>query len=254
MIPLLVLLFCIIGLLMGWFSNFIITFFLNDKTEFKFERKCSHCGTKFSFKNTIPILSLFYRKCKVCQKNVSVRYTFVEILHEVSYLFVATTFIQQNLFMALLYMLTISVLIIIAVINYNAMSNYSFLVLLLLLIGLICLIVNQSGMQEHIAGFLLSSIIGICIFLASCTFKAGNILDFNNIKLFAICGLIVGWKSILFAYVLCLSLSILLLIVLKLLKSKKRNVYVSFISLFCISVIVSIFIGDIVLNAYLLLF
>ena len=151
-------------------------------------------------------------------------------------------------------MLTISVLIIIAVINYNTMSNYSFLVLLLLLIGLICLIVNQSGMQEHIAGFLVSSIIGICIFLVSCTFKAGNILDFNNIKLFAICGLIVGWKSILFAYVFCVTICILLLIISRFVKRRRSGFYVSFVSLFCISVIVSIFLGDIVLNAYLLLF
>ena len=72
----------IIGLCIGSFINVIVYRFPNDLSIIKPRSFCPKCKTKLTWRENIPLISWLIqgRKCKNCNKSISIRYPLVELI------------------------------------------------------------------------------------------------------------------------------------------------------------------------------
>lgn len=207
-------LFCItvfaLGVCVGSFSNVCILR-IPEKESIVPPSHCVHCGRKLKWYELIPIFSFLALrgKCKGCNAKISLQYPLIEgisgVLWVVVYIYFRSSIFNSELELSLVSLLTMlvfcftaSALLIIAVIDFRTMEippslNYAIGVL-----GLIHLALNYQNWYLYLIGAVAVS--GVLLILWFVT--GGRALGGGDIKLMAVCGLLLGWKLIIIAFLL----------------------------------------------------
>ena len=116
-----ILFFFIIGLIIGSFLNVIIYRLPKGKSIITPPSHCPKCGTRLKVIDLIPVLSYLETrgKCRYCNTKISIQYPIVELLTGFFFLAAYLKFgISVQLF---IYLLLISALIAVTVIDYKYM-------------------------------------------------------------------------------------------------------------------------------------
>lgn len=197
-----------------------------------------NCGYQLKWYDLVPLFSYLFLggKCRKCKQKISVQYPVIELLNGVMYCMV---FAEYGLSMeTLLYALLISALIVLSIIDFRTFEIPVGINVFILALGLIRMITNYADWLNYAIGFFLVSGFLYLVYVIT----KGRGIGGGDIKLMAVCGLLLGWKLILLSFVLgCIIGSVIHLLRMKI--SGQGHV-LAFGPYLSIGVILSVFVGN----------
>ncbi len=243
----------VFGLFIGSFVNVLI-WRIPRKEEWIFTPShCPKCGRRLSYLDMVPVLSwlLLRGRCRSCSAPISARYPIVELLNGFAwlvcaYVFGPTWFLPVSLAVS-------SALMIISFIDWDTSEIPDGLNLFILIIGILwnlyALIKGEGILQRNIIGFFSVSVLFLLIAVLS---KGG--IGGGDIKLTAVCGLILGWQNMLVALGIASVLGMVIMLPLHIYKKRSRKTPVPFGPFLSTGIFVSMCFGTKIMQAYLNLF
>lgn len=204
------------GITIGSFLNVCIYRIPAKEDIVKMRSHCMNCGYQLKWYDLIPLFSYMVLggKCRKCKQRISVQYPLIEGLNGVLWLLVFSAFGWS--IDTLLYCLLFSGLITLSVIDFRTYEIPLGINLFILALGLIRVITDYTNWLDYAIGSLSVSAFLYLIFLIT----KGRGIGGGDIKLMAVCGLLLGWRKIILAFVLgCIIGSIVHLTRMKLTKT-----------------------------------
>ena len=235
----------IFGIIIGSFLNVLI-YRLPLHIDFVKGRSfCPKCGHKLNWIDLFPVFSYIFLlgKCRYCKERISPRYPIVELLNGISWCIVY--WVYGNSFQTLIYFLVCSCLIIVAFIDIDTKIILDRFNIIIGVCGVILMLFSRDMPWWY---RLVGSVIISVPLLAIAFFTNG--MGGGDVKLFAACGLVLGWKVSLLAFIIAsvtASIFGLILIARKRATGKTQiafGEFIAFASIFCI------FAGSQIVNSY----
>lgn len=208
----------LLGITIGSFLNVCI-YRIPNKEDIAVERShCMHCGHVLQWYELIPLFSFLIQggKCRSCKRKISWQYPIVELTNAVLWILILVfNGLQWN---TILYCLASSCLIVIFVIDERTKEIPFGCNVFLAILGVVQLAIDYRNWYVYVIGFFAVSVFFWLIVLIS----KGAAMGGGDVKLMAACGLLLGWKEILFAMAVgCVVGSVIHLIRMRI--SKKGN-------------------------------
>ena len=206
----------LLGIVIGSFLNVCI-YRIPNKEDIVFTRShCMSCGHELQWYELVPLLSFLCLrgKCKKCHTKLSIQYPLIEALNGV--LYVVIFLINGFNVDSLLYCGLTSALIVLSVIDFRTYEIPLGINIFILIVGLIHLGFHYTDWVTYVIGFFAVSIPIFIIILAT----HGKGMGGGDMKLMAVAGLLLGWKSIILAFLLgCIIGSIIHIVRMKVTKA-----------------------------------
>lgn len=186
------------GITIGSFLNVLIYRIPKKENIAVVRSHCMSCGYQLKWYDLIPLFSwLALRgKCRKCGERISVQYPVIEALNGVLYLIV---FYQYGLSVdSLLYCLMFSALLALSVIDFRTFEipvGFNYFILTL---GLIRVVTDFQNWASYVIGFFAVSAVLYLIYVIT----KGRGIGGGDVKLMATCGILIGWKLIILAFLL----------------------------------------------------
>ena len=180
----------IYGVVVGSFLNVCIYRIPSGESIVTVPSHCMKCGYKLKWYDLVPLFSyLFLRgRCRQCKTRISPQYFIVELLNGV--LWVVTFLLCGTEWMTLIYVLLISALIVVAVIDWRTFEIPIGINIFILVLGVLAVAVDYRQWQVHLIGAAVVSVPLLLVYLIT----KGRGIGGGDIKLMAVTGLVVGWK------------------------------------------------------------
>ena len=195
-------LFCMLvflyGIVIGSFLNVLIYRLPKKENIVTTRSHCMNCGYQLKWYDLVPIFSYLALggRCRKCKTRISVQYPIIETLNGVLYLIV---FIRFGMSVdSLLYCLLFSALLTLSVIDFRTYEIPVGINVFILLLGLIRVVTDWNNWLEYLIGFLAVSVFLYLIYIVT----KGRGIGGGDVKLMAVCGLVIGWKLILLGFFL----------------------------------------------------
>ena len=185
------------GVVIGSFLNVVICRLPRKESIVKIRSHCEACGYQLKWYDLIPLFSYLFLggKCRKCKAQISVQHPIVEALNGVLYVML---FYRYGLSLTtIVYCLTCSALLALSVIDFR---TYEIPVGFQYVIGafaLVHLFLDRLNWSEYVIGFFSVSIFLLVLYCVS----KGRAIGGGDVKLMAVCGLLLGWKLIIVAFV-----------------------------------------------------
>ena len=197
LIPIYIVIF-LYGIVIGSFLNVCIYRIPKQENIAKVRSHCMQCDHQLKWYELIPLFSYLLQggKCRVCKSKISVQYPLIEGANGILYVFI---FMINGINVdSLLYCLLTSTLLVLSVIDFRTYEipigiNYFILVL-----GLLRTVLHNTHWAEHVIGFFAVSVVLYIIIIAT----KGRGIGGGDMKMMAVCGLFLGWKEIILAFLL----------------------------------------------------
>lgn len=188
----------LLGVAVGSFLNVCILRIPAGEDIVKTPSHCMRCGERLRWRDLVPIVSFLALRgrCRFCGAKLSWQYPLIEAANGILYVLIAWT--AGPSVNSLLYCLMASALLVLSVIDFRTYEIPFGINLFLLGLGLIRVGTDFSHIYAYLAGFL--SVSGFLAVLYYAT--GGRAIGGGDIKLMAACGLLLGWKLILLAFLL----------------------------------------------------
>lgn len=186
------------GIVIGSFLNVCIYRIPKHESIVTKRSHCMNCGYQLKWYDLVPLFSwLFLRgKCRKCKTKISKQYPIVEASNGLLYLLIF--FVNGWNGTSILYCLMASTILALSVIDWRTYEIPFGMNLFLFLLGIIRLILDYQNWSDYIIGFAAVSVFLAILFYAS----KGRAIGGGDVKLMAACGLLLGWKLILLAFVI----------------------------------------------------
>lgn len=186
------------GITIGSFLNVCIYRIPKHEDIVKTRSHCMSCGYQLEWYDMFPVFSyLFLRgKCRKCKTKLSVQYPLVEVLNGITYIVIVC--VNGVNVESLLYCLLSSALLVLSVIDFRTYEIPFGINLFILALGLIRLGMDIRNWATYLLGFCVVSIVLAILYYAS----KGRAIGGGDVKLMAACGLLLGWKLIIMAFLL----------------------------------------------------
>jgi leader peptidase (prepilin peptidase)/N-methyltransferase len=249
-IIILTLYFLLLGLIIGSFLNVIIYRLPEGKSIITPPSHCPKCGTRLKVIDLIPVLSFLSTggKCRYCNTKISKQYPIIELLTGFFFLAAYLKFgISVQLF---IYLLLISSLIAVTVIDYKYMIIPNKITYPLIVISLLSAIIfDYLTIFQSLLGIVIPSLL---LLIVAFIFKGG--MGMGDVKLVAAIGGFMGWIYTLAGIFLGSLLGSIIGLSLMGLGIIGRKTRIPFGPFICIGAVVMIFFGDTLFNWYINLF
>lgn len=190
------------GACIGSFLNVCIYRLPNNESLIKRNSHCMTCGEPIKRRDLIPIISwcLLRGKCRSCGAKISPRYTVVELLNALLYLWVFHHFdgIMRPL-QAILVCLLFSALVVVFFMDWDTQLINTYVVIFIGLLAIpeyiFCKDYTGLTLKSHIIGFFIVSVPLLIICLAS----HEKAMGMGDVYLMAAAGLFLGMQGALVA-------------------------------------------------------
>lgn len=196
----------IYGIIVGSFLNVCIYRIPLKESVVTTRSHCMRCGYKLKWYDLVPVFSyVFLRgRCRKCGDKISPQYPIIELLNGILWVI---TFIYTGInITSLIYSLVISALIVLSVIDFR---TFEIPVGINVYIGIMAL-VNIATDYEHILTYIIGMIIVSGVLYLMYFLSNGRAIGGGDVKLMAACGLLLGWKLIIVAFIFgCLYASVI---------------------------------------------
>lgn len=222
---------------------------------------CVSCRHELYFKDLFPLLSWLFLlgKCRYCKAKISARYPIVEalngVLYVLIYLFIAGGGGFSGFSIALFgWFAAVSALIVLSFVDLEHQIIPDSMWITIFIGGVLVFIDDVIKNGFELRG-LLSRVIGIFavggLFFLIGAVSGGRAMGGGDVKLMAAAGFLLGWKLIILSLFFGAFAGVLYSIVSKLVKKTKMRGVVPFGPFLSIGIVLSMFIGDMVIKAYL---
>ncbi len=199
----------LLGLVIGSFLNVCIIRIPAAQSIVTAPSHCMACSKRLSWYELIPVFSWVLQKgrCRGCSSPISAQYPLVEAANGILY---ALIFFRFGLSAeTLIYCSMTSALLALSVIDFRVFEIPPGFNWFLLGIGVLRVATDFSSYLTYLIGFFAVSVPLLLIFLIT----RGRGIGGGDIKLMAVCGLIIGWKLIVLAFIAgCIFASVIHLI------------------------------------------
>ncbi len=202
----------IYGIVIGSFLNVLIYRIPKKENIVTTRSHCMNCGYQLRWYDLVPLFSYLALggRCRKCKAHISAQYPVIEALNGVLYLIV---FWKYGMSVdSLVYCLLFSALLALSVIDFRTYEIPVGFNLFILTLGLIHGAFHYTQWLDFLIGFLCVSVFLLILYYAT----GGRAIGGGDVKLMAVCGLLLGWKLIIFAFLLgCIIGSVIHLIRMK---------------------------------------
>lgn len=184
------------GIVIGSFLNVCIYRIPKKEDIVKVRSHCMNCGYKLEWYDLVPLFSYLFLKgrCRKCKTKLSVQYPLIEAANGV--LYVVIVLINGANVESLLYCLLASALLTLSVIDFRTYEIPIGINIFILALGLIRVAAYYSDWLNYLIGLLCVSTFLAVIYYAT----KGRGIGGGDVKLMAVCGLVLGWKLIILAF------------------------------------------------------
>lgn len=188
----------IYGIVIGSFLNVLIYRIPQKENIVTTRSHCMQCGYTLRWYDLVPLFSwiILGGKCRKCKCKLSVQYPLIEALNGVLYIIIFKVYGLS--IDSLIYCLMISALIALSVIDFRTYEIPIGFNIFILMLGLIRVATDLDNAPTYVIGFLAVSIFLWLLYILS----GGRAIGGGDIKLMAVCGLVLGWKLIIIAFLL----------------------------------------------------
>ena len=235
----------VLGLAIGSFLNVLIYRLPRKIQTVKGSSFCPSCEHSLNWTDLIPVFSfLFLRgKCRYCKGKISIRYPIIELLNALCYMAAFLVFGLSVKTVAL--SIVSSCLITLAMIDFDFKIIPDRFNIIIAVCGLVLLIfLRDLVWYDRLIGFFAVSV--PLLIAAIITGGMGE----GDIKLFAACGLVLGWKSVLLSLLISSIIAAIVGIILIKTKKANRKTEIPFGPYIAAAVLISMLIGDRIINTY----
>ena len=186
------------GIVIGSFLNVCIFRIPNKEDIVKTGSHCMSCGYRLKWYDMIPVASFLALrgKCRKCGTKLSVQYPLIEAANGILYVCIVWT--GGLSIESLLYCLLASALIVLSVIDFRTYEIPFGINLFILALGLIRVVTDLEHILNYLVGLLAVSMVLAVLYYAT----GGRAIGGGDVKLMAACGLLLGWKLIILAFLL----------------------------------------------------
>ncbi len=246
----------ILGMIIGSFLNVCISRLPENQSIVTGPSSCENCGKRLKAIDLVPIFSYLFLggKCRHCKSKISFVYPLIEGLTGVLFLLLYLTFgLSYSL---LVNMALVSLLIVISFIDLKHMIIPNGLIIAMLAVGVIQLTATIftgvfGSWTEYAIGFLAGGLPLLLIAVVSTYIFKKEAMGGGDIKLMAAAGLVIGWKLVITSYLIGVILGAVIGIILLGTKKKARGDEIPFGPFLSIGILISIFLGDTLINWYM---
>lgn len=238
----------LLGLMVGSFLNVCIIRIPAGESVVTVPSHCMSCGKKLRWYELVPLFSWIFLKgrCSGCKRPLSAQYPLVEAVTGV--LFILIFYHFGYTIETILYCSMTSALIALSVIDFRTYEIPPGFNIFLLIVGVARVATDLNNYLTYIIGFFAISVFLLLIFLLS----RGRGIGGGDIKLMAVCGLIVGWKLIIFAFIIgCILGSVIHLIRMAV---KDKGSVLAMGPYLSVGVFAAVLWGGFIIDAYLALY
>ncbi len=186
------------GIVIGSFLNVCIFRIPKKEDIVKMSSHCMSCGYHLKWYDMVPIFSFLALrgKCRKCGAKLSVQYPLIEAANGILYVCIVWT--GGIGIDSLLYCLMASALLVLSVIDFRTYEIPFGINLFILALGLVRAATDFSNILTYLIGSLSVSIVLAILYYAT----GGRAIGGGDVKLMAACGLLLGWKLIILAFLL----------------------------------------------------
>lgn len=244
---LLYLLVFVLGLSIGSFLNVVIYRVPRGEGIVLGRSHCPSCGVTLQGRDLIPLVSyaLLKGQCRSCHSKISPRYSAVELV--TGLVFVLTVWVKGFTLLSGVIALFASVLIAISVIDWDTMTIPDGLVLATLALTIPFFLVQEGiSIPQRLIGFFIVSL--PMLLLAK---VINGAFGGGDIKLIAVCGLILGASNVVLAAFLSIVLGGIYATYLLLNKQSKPEAHMPFGPFLCAGCYLSTLCGEQLVSWYL---
>ena len=212
-----IIIFSIIGILVGSFLNVCIYRIPLHKSIIKPPSSCGSCGHRLNYYDMLPVFNYVVNsgKCRYCGDKYSIQYPFIELFN--SLLYSVITLKYGLSLAAVLYCLLVSILITISVIDLKHKIIPDFLNIFIAAIGILFALYDSLIILDRLLGALAGFVLFFAIALLT------NAMGGGDIKLIAGLGVVFGVEGILFIIFLSFVIGAVISVVLLVTKIKGRK-------------------------------
>lgn len=240
----------VIGTIIGSFLNVVIWRVPQELSFIKGRSFCPNCHNTLKPYDMIPVLSwiLLKGKCRFCGERISIRYPMIELCGGLIGIgcFHHFGFAWDSV----LSFVIIMTLLVITMIDFDTMTIPNGLIIFLIFPIIIVSICHpEITLVERVIGFF---VISVPMYLL--TRLIPDCFGGGDIKLIAVCGILLGWKLTLLAMFLAIIVGGMYACYLVISKKAKKGAHMAFGPYICLGVTLAWFYGDQLINAYLSLF
>ncbi len=245
----------ILGIVIGSFLNVCIYRLPLSRSIVTGASACPSCGARLTPLDLIPVLSYLFLlgKCRRCKARISPAYPAVELLTGALYLLL---YLRFGLVWVLpVYAALSSLLIVISAIDIKSMEIPNGLIIAGLIVGTAQLIASVftdvfEPWHSYVIGFFAGGVPLLLIALIAAVLLKKEAMGGGDIKLMAFCGLIIGWRLTIPAYIMGIFAGAFISIILMAAGRKKRGDEIAFGPFLSLGVVLSVFFGDALINWY----
>lgn len=241
------------GLFVGSFVNVLIYRIPRGEEWVKTPSHCAACGQRLVWYELVPVVSwlMLRGKCRICGLPISPRYPAVELFQALLWLVCAQVF-GQIVFLAVALMLS-TCLLALSVIDWKTKEIPDGFALVLLAAGLLwngyLFSIGIGFPVGNLTGFFAGS---LPLLLIAILTKGG--MGGGDIKLMAVCGLLLGWRKILLALGLAAVLGTIIMLPIHIVQKKERRAEVPFGPFLSAGIFLAMCFGEELLGWYISLF
>ena len=188
----------IFGITIGSFLNVCIYRIPLHQSIVTVSSHCMTCGRKLKWYDMIPVFSwlLLGGKCRSCKSKISLQYPVIESLNGI--LYVVICLVNGMDLFSLIYCLMTSALLTLSLIDWRTYEIPPGINGFLFILGVAAAVLDRGNLLSHLAGMIcVSGFLGILYLISR-----GRAIGGGDIKLMFACGLILGWKQIILAFLL----------------------------------------------------
>ena len=247
----------VMGLVFGSFLNVLIYRLPNGMNIAFPASHCPECGKKLRWYHNIPVFSWIFLggKCAFCKKPIPARYTVVELLNCILWIFCYMKF-GQSVFSPVA-MLFVSCLITIGFIDSEYMIIPDSLSITAAVLGIVACVFSDGSLLcvwwerliGGVGGFLLSLLLLVA---AEKVFKK-EAFGGGDVKLIGAAGLVLGHKLLLLSVFIAAVFGLVFALITRY-KGRDSEGRLPFAPFLSAAMIFSLFLGNLTLDAYMSLF
>lgn len=186
------------GIVIGSFINVCVCRIPRGESIVKVRSHCENCGYQLKWFDLIPLFSYLVLggKCRKCGEKISVWHLLMEVLN--GCLYVLIFFVCDISVESLLYCLAGSALLGLSIIDFKTYEIPVGFNIFIGALGIIRVITDLANWHLYVIGFVAVSAFLYLLFVLS----KGRAIGGGDIKLMAACGLLIGWKLIILAFLI----------------------------------------------------
>lgn len=200
------------GIVIGSFLNVCICRIPRKESIVRVRSHCESCGYQLRWYDLVPLFSFLFLggKCRKCKAGISIQHPLIEALNGALYVLIfAVCGISVE---SLLYCLMGSALLALSVIDFKTYEIPIGFNIFIGILGVVRVITDYRNWLEYLIGLVAVSAFLYILYVCS----KGRAIGGGDIKLMAACGLLLGWKQIILAFLIgCIVGSIVHLIRMK---------------------------------------